>query len=78
MKIIAKTGCFSRPQIAVLLPSLTEYIMQGHEDVFRQLSQRYGGRVADILEGLGSELLAGDEQARELFEIMVSRTRKDN
>jgi len=44
----------------------------------QKLAVRYGEDLPSMLEGLGSELLNGRQDALSMFELMVSRTHKDN
>lgn len=75
---IRKTGRCNNTQIAVLLPSLVNYILTNDTDMGEQLALRYGQDLGSMLEGLGTELLSGRQDALGLFEIMVSKTHKDN
>jgi hypothetical protein len=75
---IRRTGRCNNSQIAVLLPSLVNYILKIDTAIGQKLALRYGQDVSSMLEGLGSELLNGRQDALSLFEIMVSKTHKDN
>lgn len=75
---IRRTGRCNNTQIAVLLPSLVNYILKTDDTIGQKLAVRYGQDLGSMLEGLGSELLDGRQDAISLFEIMVSKTRKDN
>jgi hypothetical protein len=75
---ILTTGAVRKSQVAILLPRLVDYVFQNESSLRDSLVRTYGPRVTDVLEGLGSALLAGDPQARTVFELMVSKTRKDN
>ena len=75
---IRKTGRCNNSQIAVLLPSLVNYILKIDTAIGQKLALRYGQDISSMLEGLGSELLNGRQDALSLFEIMVSKTHKDN
>ncbi len=75
---IRRTGRCNNSQIAVLLPSLVNYILKIDTTIGQKLALRYGQDVSSMLEGLGSELLNGRQDALSLFEIMVSKTHKDN
>jgi hypothetical protein len=75
---ILTTGTVRKSQVAILLPRLVEYVFRNDATLRARLVHTYGPRVADVLEGLGSALLAGEPQARGLFELMVSKTRKDH
>ena len=78
IRIILSGGRVTRPQVAVLLPQLVQYIFRNDATLRDELVQHWGTRLADILERLGSALLSGDRKALALFEVMVSRTKKDN
>jgi hypothetical protein len=75
---IRRTGRCNNTQIAVLLPSLVNYILKIDTAIGQKLAIRYGQDISSMLEGLGSELLNGRQDALSLFEIMVSKTHKDN
>jgi hypothetical protein len=75
---IRKTGRCNNTQIAVLLPSLVNYILKIDTDMGQKLAVRYGQDLGSMLEGLGSELLNGRQDALSMFELMVSKTHKDN
>jgi len=75
---IRRTGRCNNSQIAVLLPSLVNYILKTDDSIGQKLAVRYGQDLGSMLEGLGSELLDGRQDAISLFEIMVSKTHKDN
>ncbi len=75
---IRRTGRCNNSQIAVLLPTLVNYILKTDSNMGQALALRYGPDLPSMLEGLGSALLDGRQDALRLFEIMVSKTRKDN
>jgi hypothetical protein len=75
---IRKTGRCNNSQIAVLLPSLVNFILKNDTDMGQKLAVRYGEDLGSMLEGLGTELLNGRQDALSMFELMVSRTHKDN
>jgi hypothetical protein len=75
---IRKTGRCNNSQIAVLLPSLVNYILKIDTDMGEKLALRYGQDLGSMLEGLGTELLNGRQDALSMFELMVSKTHKDN
>ena len=75
---IRKTGRCNNTQIAVLLPSLVNYILKIDTAMGQKLALRYGQDLGSMLEGLGSELLNGRQDALSMFELMVSKTHKDN
>ena len=75
---IRKTGRCNNTQIAVLLPSLVNFILKNDTDMGQRLAVRYGEDLGSMLEGLGTELLNGRQDALSMFELMVSRTHKDN
>ncbi|MBM4310007.1 MAG: hypothetical protein FJ119_03535 [Deltaproteobacteria bacterium] len=75
---IRKTGRCNNTQIAILLPSLVNYILKNDTGMGEKLALRYGQDLPSMLEGLGSELLNGRQDALSFFEIMVSKTQKDN
>ena len=74
---IRKTGRCNNSQIAVLLPSLVNYILKNDTDMGQTLALRYGQDISSMLEGLGSELLNGRQDALSLFEIMTSGLKVD-
>ena len=75
---IRKTGRCNNSQIAVLLPTLVNFILKIDTDMGQKLAVRYGEDLGSMLEGLGAELLNGRQDALSMFELMVSRTHKDN
>ncbi len=75
---IRKTGRCNNTQIAVLLPTLVNFILKIDTDMGQKLAVRYGEDLGSMLEGLGTELLNGRQDALSMFELMVSRTHKDN
>ncbi len=75
---IRKTGRCNNSQIAVLLPTLVNFILKIDTDMSQKLAVRYGEDLGSMLEGLGTELLNGRQDALSMFELMVSRTHKDN
>jgi hypothetical protein len=75
---IRKTGRCNNTQIAILLPSLVNYILKTDSTMGENLALRYGQDLPSMLEGLGTELLNGRQDAISFFEIMVSKTHKDN
>ena len=75
---ICRTGRCNNSQMAVLLPSLVHYILKTDTAIGQSLALRYGQDLPTMLSGFGSELLNGRQDALSLFEIMVSKTRKDN
>jgi len=75
---IRKTGRCNNTQIAVLLPTLVNFILKIDTDMGQKLAVRYGEDLGSMLEGLGEELLNGRQDALSMFELMVSRTHKDN
>jgi len=75
---IRKTGRCNNSQIAVLLPTLVNFILKIDTDMGQKLAVRYGEDLPAMLEGLGNELLNGRQDALSMFELMVSRTHKDN
>ena len=75
---IRKTGRCNNSQIAVLLPSLVNYILKIDTDMGQKLALRYGQDLGSMLEGLGTELLNCRQDALSMFELKVSKTHKDN
>jgi hypothetical protein len=75
---IRKTGRCNNSQIARLLPTLVNFILKIDTDMGQKLAVRYGEDLGSMLEGLGTELLNGRQDALSMFELMVSRTHKDN
>ncbi len=75
---IRKTGRCNNTQIAILLPSLVNYILKNDSSLGEKLALRYGQDLPSMLEGLGTELLSGRQDALSFFEMMVSKTHKDN
>ncbi len=75
---IRKTGRCNNTQIAQLLPTLVNFILKIDTDMGQKLAVRYGEDLGSMLEGLGTELLNGRQDALSMFELMVSRTHKDN
>ena len=75
---IRKTGRCNNSQIALLLPTLVNFILKIDTDMGQKLAVRYGEDLGSMLEGLGTELLNGRQDALSMFELMVSRTHKDN
>ena len=75
---IRKTGRCNNSQIAVLLPTLVNFILKMDTDMGQKLAVRYGEDLGSMLEGLGTELLNGRQDALSMCELMVSRTHKDN
>ena len=74
---ICRTGTFTGRQVALLLPRLVEYILAHDEALAGELNLKYGDR-SEILEKLGADLLEGRQAAKELFENMISKTKKSH
>jgi len=78
MDHIFQTGIFTTRQVALLLPRLVEFTLAHNEGIAGELTLQYGRDRAEILEKLGADLLEGRQAAKELFENMISKTKKSH
>ena len=76
--VFFRTGMISNQQTAVILPALVRWVLAEKPELKKKLVSAYGPQLSDVMQGLGSDLLAESSEAQGLFEAMLSKVRKEN